>query len=447
MLDIGISASRLAELAALLTSGGDRRLELDPYTGRSKYHCPLLPSPNLICLSSCTASPLSVEGWQAAIAMFRRLAEGSSVQGEACAVAAGLRRLLELDGLAEVLLAPSGTDATLLAAGLLAAEQPGTPLISIMVAASETGSGVPQAAAGCHFSDLAAGTALVTAGAPVDGFDSRTATITIALRDADGNPRPPPEVDADFAAAVAGAPGRPVVHLMDGSKTGLVAPTKVADSVDVLVDACQLRLPIERLHRYIRRGWPVLITGSKFFGGPAFSGAILFPTARLARIDRAALPCGLAAYGVDPDAAQPAANCGTVLRWAAALDEMTGYFAASAVMGERLRRLSQVVAAGFAALPELVAVPAPDTAGIFTFALRAPGDPDRCLSSAELRRLHRAMAYDGVLLGQPVDLTGRFGGLRLAIGARTLRDPNADQSIARSLEVLRQHLRRVSTAP
>ena len=52
--------------------------------------------------------------------------------------------------------------------------------------------------------------------------------------------------------------------------------------VQVVVDACQMRLGRPRLKKYLDRGYLVIVTGSKFFTGPAFSGALLVP-AGLAR--------------------------------------------------------------------------------------------------------------------------------------------------------------------
>src|SRR5580692_4418689 len=120
------------ELAAALVSGGDLRLQLDPLTGLNKYLCAAYPSPQAICFSSCTASPISTAAWQAAHETYARLRatpqqpfQPEALQAEAIATAAALRSTLGLEGIAEVLLTPSGTDATLFAVGLLAAETPG----------------------------------------------------------------------------------------------------------------------------------------------------------------------------------------------------------------------------------------------------------------------------------------------------------------------------------
>src|ERR1039458_6586198 len=84
-----------------------------------------------------------------------------------------------------------------------------------------------------------------------------------------------------FATATAAAPGRVIVYLTHGTKTGLIAPVSPPPGADVIVDACQGRISPETVAAYLRQGWPVVVTGSKFFGGPAFSGAVLFPQTRL----------------------------------------------------------------------------------------------------------------------------------------------------------------------
>lgn len=301
------TASRSAyelELATALVSGGDLRLQIDPLTGLNKYLCAAYPSPQVICFSSCTASPISATGWQAAQETYARLLgnpqrpfQPEALQAEAIATAAALRSTLGLDGIAEVLLTPSGTDATLFAVGLLAAETPGQLISSIMGEAPETGTGVPLAASGRHFSDFAAGgLVFVQPGTTLQGLPQGMRTLHIPLRFADGSVRPSAMVDADFVRTAAEVTGRPVIHLIETTKSGLRAPGYLPEGRDVIVDACQARVSYARLRQYLQRGWPVLITGSKFYGGPAFSGAVLFPSARLAALDLNAVPFGLATY-------------------------------------------------------------------------------------------------------------------------------------------------------
>lgn len=166
------------------------------------------------------------------------------------------------------------------------------------------------------------------------------------------------DIDAE-ARSLAGAAiqaGRNVLlHLLQTSKTGRSGLTDPAASqilasapqhVVVVVDCCQLRCSRERVRQLLRGGFMVAITGSKFFGGPTFSGALLLPPRILGRLRQLALPAGLADYSSRLDwpgdlrakARVPwasEANLGLGLRWVAALDEMERYFAAPSDLRRR----------------------------------------------------------------------------------------------------------------
>jgi hypothetical protein len=443
------------ELAAALVSGGDLRLQIDPLTGLNKYLCAAYPSPQAICFSSCTASPISAAGWQAAHETYARLRDGpqqpfesEALQAEAIATAAALRSTLGLDGIAEVLLTPSGTDATLFAVGLLAAETPSQLITSIMGEAPETGTGVPLAASGRHFSDFAAGgLVFVQPGTLLQGLPQGMRTLHVPLRSADGSVRPSALIDVDFVRAVAETPGRAIVHLIETTKTGLRAPGYLPEGTDVIVDACQARASYARLRRYLQRGWPVLITGSKFYGGPAFSGAVLFPAARLAALDLSAVPWGLATYCHDVASGQPAANLGTILRWRAALAEMQLFAVIDpTVATARITALGRWIANRIESTSGIAPAPmGPDDNAqdgwphsIQLFSVFDPVNPNRRLGLTELRKLYRELALEGVLVGQPVGLGSDYGVLRIAIGARTLQDA----ALQDHLEQLFSHIER-----
>ncbi|CAN0520998.1 unnamed protein product, partial [Laminaria digitata] len=53
----------------------------------------------------------------------------------------------------------------------------------------------------------------------------------------------------------------------------------------VVVDACQLRSEAENIRKYAALGFLTLVTGSKFYCGPPFCGAVLFPPAALAELE------------------------------------------------------------------------------------------------------------------------------------------------------------------
>jgi hypothetical protein len=429
----------------LLASGGDARLAIDPLTGRNTYLCSVLPAPDVVCFSSCTASPISSAGLHAAAACHERLQAGAP-RDEAAAIAGRIAAHFGVANIAQAILAPSGTDATLILIGLLAAEQPGLPITSILPCAAETGRGMPLAAAGRHFSAVA--------GASLDGLPPQTRSLAITLRRREGTVRSAAALDSAYARAAAGVSGRPVIHIVDGSKTGLTAPRDVPAGCDIVVDACQARLDPARLRRYLSRGWPVLVTGSKFYGGPAFSGAVLFPRDRLAAIDLARLPPGLAPY-IDLTAGPPGciANHGALLRWAAALAEMERFAALPpGLAASRAGRLGGAIAEFIALIPALWPVPTPEPLGhdvptIFSLAVRDPAQRGRLLTADELRPLYHDLARRNFLVGQPVQIGESYGALRVALGARTLRDADAPQKLGRLFAEIERLTYRAAGSP
>jgi hypothetical protein len=413
------SVAHQAQFIGALLSGGDSRVAIDPRTCTNKYACPSMPSPDLVCFSSCTASPISQRGFQRAGECYDAVVGGDRaerLQSYQRGIEDTLLWHFGAAGLADVILCPSGTDALLTATTLLAAERPGETMTAILPIASETGTGVPLAAAGRWFDGPAAGTPL--AGCAID-------SIQVPLRTADGTPRSDDELNSVFISAATNARGRPVIYLTHGSKTGLVAPTEVPAGFDVIVDACQARIDAASVAAYLRRGWPVAVTGSKFFGGPAFSGALLFPRARLAPSQRSGRAWSAGLH-------QDADNLGTILRWIAALETIEVFGLRAGDIADGLHGLASAVERAMRDIPALVPIDGlqargagwADAPSIFTFAVRDPGAPKRLLPAAELRLLYEQLARNGILLGQPVDL-GSFGGLRIAIGARDLLDSRA----------------------
>ncbi len=471
-----LTPAEIAQLAALwplagplehlLTTGGDSRLRLDPASGLNRYGCAPRPREGLIGFSSCTASSISPAGFAAAEACRQRVL-AAAIAGPAAALRTAAATIAEailghfgIADLADAILAPSGTDATLVLMGLLVAEQPGRPITSVMVSPSETGSGVPAVARGAHFAEAAASGARVVQAASVAGFPPGMDVRLVALRHSDGSLRPAAEIDAACLAACAEATGRVVLHAIEGSKTGLAAPsTAAAEAIAarhpealIVIDACQARLEPPRLRQWLARGWPVLLTGSKFYGGPPFSGAILYPHSR-PRPPASAIPSGLADYL--GDAADPlgiGGNFGLLLRWAAACAEMARFAARpTAEVAADLDRLGTTITAALGEDPRLCLLPAPAREGdgwsarqtIFTFTLADPADPTRRLDPASLQRIFHWMNADlsaiaqgaeaatlfhigqPVLLGTEADGTRPIGALRIALGAGNPRAADA----------------------
>ena len=371
---------------ALMARGGDQRLAVDPRTGLNHYGCSHRPRPWAITFASSTASSLSERGFGGGEASRKRIAAAAlagraeaALALEAGSVRHGVAAHYALSDGCEVVLAASGTDCELLVLAL--AEQEG-PVCSVLTAPEETGTGVPLAAAGRHFAADTSGRRQVSKGAVVEGFRGDTAVLPLAVRNPDGSPRSAAEIEAECAALVQRGrrDGRRVLlHLLDLSKTGLLAPhpdyvqrlqALHGEGIDIVVDACQARLDQRRVRDYLARGWTVMITGSKFFTGPPFCGAVLLPERVAARLARpGALPAGLAAYGCRgdwPDAAAAAShlpeeiNLGMVLRWQAALAEMKAFGAMEpSRLRERLGFFLDSVRGAIDTHPDLVLIDVP----------------------------------------------------------------------------------------
>merc|ERR1712007_343536 len=117
--------------------------------------------------------------------------------------------------------------------------------------------------------------------------------IELKLRKSDGSRRDMAELDESVITAVNKAlldDGYAVVtlHMVVGSKTGHLMPSMSCmkqllsthgSRVVPVADACQTRMTDNGLSDLLASGFAVLATGSKFYGGPPFSGVVIMPAA------------------------------------------------------------------------------------------------------------------------------------------------------------------------
>jgi hypothetical protein len=334
-----------------LNSGGDSRLRLKSINNLSDYGCRPFPRPHALSFASSTASTISERAYAAvenAVSRLRSENQFGDLQAFVETMRSELKAVWNLGEETDVVFAPSGTDAELRALFLAKCTMK-PPVVSILVGSDETGSGVPFAAAGCHFNAETANGFQVVKGEPIHGLALDVGLRPIPTRGADGRARPPHEVDAAVfeAAKAAIASGNTVIlHVMAHSKLGTFAPTPECvsrmtqswgGSVQIIVDACQARVSRAQIKSHLAQNRIVLISGSKFFTGPAFSGAVLVPAALSARAAESMdVPLGFLKYTRASDwparferlrsLVPPTVNLGQALRWAAALEEMRTYF-------------------------------------------------------------------------------------------------------------------------
>jgi hypothetical protein len=436
----------LSEASRLMTTGGDERLVLGDGTGLNRYHSAPRPS-EVLAYASSTANDVSAAAQAHVEGVLAEL--GGRLDGAgyaACleALRARLRRAYALPDDVDIVFAPSGTDLEYVALAAVAGRgAAGTH--NILLGADEVGSGCIHSAFGRYF---AAGTALGTAteaGAPVPGFgETKVEMIDVPVRDSGGRVRPSAEIAArmDEAIAAAAAAGRHVLgHAVHGSKTGLILPSlrdvealaaRHGPAASFVVDACQARITSPAIADYLERGAIVFVTGSKFMGGPPFSGFAFVPAAFRERAEplaegvatifrRAEWPAGWP--GVER--LDDSANLGLLLRLEASLFEL-----------ERFQRLgldevTRIILAFHQAVRDKVVDPTPAR----RVAPYPPGEQEtaethpiemRTLSTLDLTgfggggasfddstRWHQAMLAHGVRLGQPVKCVkladGRWG--------------------------------------
>jgi hypothetical protein len=486
------SASAMAELFApldlLLAAGGDTRLTINPASGLNEYGCRPSPCPDTLSFSSSTATSISARAYDRAEAARDALMRSAIEVGIEAAFDARVEAMRDelkahlglAPDLADVVFSPSGTDSQLQAL-FLARALLGPELVTVVVAADQTGSGTVNTARGCHFSVATANGSRVQKGEPIAGLASALTSVAIPLLDGAGQARSPAANDSmvfdAVERAVAGG-SKVLLQVMDSSKFGSRAPSdecleaitaRWPDDVQVVVDACQMRLGRPRLRNYLARGYLVIVTGSKFFTGPPFSGALLVPGEFADPLNAtSAVPDGLLEYISCSDWPQAwsllraripvRTNFGQWLRWEAAIEEIGAYYrvpdsfrkAALKTFGEAVERL-------IAASPSLDLLPWQERPlddadeemaerTIFSFVIQRGED---IVSLSECRRLYRALAghvapgdlkpaAQACLIGQPVALGVPLGcdsspsaALRISASARLVSEAwSSDATLA-----------------
>ncbi|NHA66749.1 hypothetical protein [Phycicoccus flavus] len=484
----------------VLCSNGDSRHTVGP-GGTNRYGNRYVPEPGLLSFGSCTSSTISETAYDAADRLHGWIrALGPDVVAESVddlyeRVRAELVSNIAMTSASslDTVLCPSGTDAEMVP--LLVGLAESRSVTTVLVGASEAGSGTAHAARGDHFDAVTPSGREVEAGTPVDAeVAGRVHRERVTIRDAAGVPRDEADIDADVRAAVRAAVGRGdhvLLHLIAHSKTGVHAPSldlveelvhAHEGHVDVVIDAAQGRFSRHGLTESLRCGYIVMVTGSKFFGGPPFAGAVLVPHRRAGgSAVPTVVPEGFADYFVPAmlprswrearASLPPGLGLGVLMRWWAALAEIRDYYSVPAALRlEVLRRFQRVVPAIIAATDhlELSTVPPPSdredgtrllesNTTVFPFTCRrADGallgmEPLRDLARAvrfgspDDERLPADLARVRCELGQPVELAGgdvSFPVLRVALGGRDIIRACVTPAAGSTFEQRLDHLER-----
>lgn len=494
-------------MPSALIGGGDGRLDLEPDTGLNKYGC--APKPReALPLGSCTASSPSKLGYRAAEELCEHLeAVGRDEGADAVRreVSAGLFQIRErltnalgIDPSTQtgVVLTPSGTDAEMLASYLALGDR--QSLRNIVVAPREVGSGTTLAAGMRHFDEQTPRGQRRVKGEALDRLAERVEVSTVFLRDESGAQRSRKEIEASIEDLVEDAVSKDQVlllHVVAHSKTGAHAPSlrfvrklvqeRGAERVRVIVDAAQGRISRRGLNAALASGYMVLFTGSKFYGGPPFAGALLVPHAlNPVEMGLDPVPAGGRDYfsvtelppawaGATCELSQEP-NVGLLLRWQAALAEIEAYYAVEPQLRYEVLRLfeslvPEVFDGSRRVVLEPLTPPILDDNGVrlleskrtvFAFRLTRRQEVES-LDLHELRKVFawansdlsdlatstdEATALEATFhLGQPVALVadGSLAVLRIALGAVLLRWLAEIEDPAERALRLRRHMERL----
>lgn len=439
---------KISELADWMTRGGDARIVLDPQSGLNRYHSAPYPR-DVLAFASSTANDLSADAMAFLENEFAsgaaKLESGEDYAAYLDVLRSRVSAAYRLPTGTDIFFAPSGTDLEYVALLAVAGRKP-NGIANLLLGADEVGSGCIHSAAGRYFANETALVANVKPGQDIKGLPP-IEMGDFPVRNSEGEAFDSESLTGQMETAIADAlaAGRyPLVHVVHGSKTGLVLPhlddidrlqARFGGEVAFVVDACQARITTQAIHDYLARGIVVFLTGSKFMGGPPFSGFALLPSgmvgsaaplaAGMASVfRRAEVPAGWAGADALPDSG----NAGLALRLSASLFELERFQTIS------IERVTRVVSAFNQAAGRLAdqlrarkvaAAPAEDageeqehpiemqTLVTLDLCHDGSGAVSRTLDFDAAVAIHKAMTADGVRLGQPVRCVkladGRWG--------------------------------------
>ena len=217
------------------------------------------------------------------------------------------------------------------------------------MAADQTGSGTVNTARGCHFSAATANGSRVQKGEPIAGLAHSVNSVALRLFDEAGEARPQTASDSQVLDAIErsiASGSNVLLQIMDSSKFGWRAPSdqcldeisaRWPDRVQVVVDACQMRLGRARLQKYLDRGYMVLDHRFEVLHRPALQRRAAGALGSRRDLDAATdIAPGLLEYNSRSDWPRSwpdlrsrfpiRSNFGQWLRWEAALEEIGAYY-------------------------------------------------------------------------------------------------------------------------
>jgi hypothetical protein len=334
--------------------------------------------------------------------------------------------------------------------------------MNILVAPEEIGRGSIAFAELRYSCDAAPSGNRVRRGDSIDPkLTSRVSSVYVGLRQPNGQAKSIRSVDSEVESWIEMGIKNDmtiIVHHNASSKTGLGGPSiemcmqwkdRHPGRLFVVLDAAQARFSRRQISLVLEQGAVVFTTGSKFFQGPPFSGALMIPNEVIERCQPTRVPSTYANvwhpwmfpedFPLEFESTNDLWLRGLAARWVGALANISRYYQQPQ---DQRRRVLEAFGRSWAHASENCAFIVPDAledfAGdrtnqvlfsfqsICSFSVRLGREP---ASRRELERLRwRLMSGNSILralVGQPVSLGNgqhRRDFLRVALGSDLLAD-------------------------
>ncbi len=230
--------------AEMMTTGGDARIVLDAVRHRNRYHSAPYPQ-DVLAYASSTANDISADAFAhvSGLGMLDYAAGLEALRGR-------IRQAYGISQDVAIVFAPSGTDLEYVA--LACVHDRAERLHNVLLGADEVGSGCIHSAHGRYFADETALSVNVAPGEPVAGLGERVTIEDVPVRDALGHAFTSAcirdRIEQDIEAA---GDAHALIHVVHGSKTGLILPLlddiddlreRHGERITLVVDACQARI-------------------------------------------------------------------------------------------------------------------------------------------------------------------------------------------------------------
>jgi len=325
----------------LIVKGGDERLDLDLCTNLNKYHINPMAFDKVFNRGSCTVNGLSVFGKKVFL-NFLENSERLPFEEIRKEHSKRLKSLINFEGedKFDIIYAPSGSDLIYIPYLFSLIQNPDRPIVNFLTCPEELGSGTIIGAQGKYFMGKNQFGETIAKNDLIQQ-DIETKVVSFSARDVQGrivNPK-----KSLKKAITAHAEYSKIGSLVIGSKSGIennidiVAELPGGDEMFWAVDLCQFRNRKELINKLLDLNCMVMITGSKFYQSPPFSGAMLVPKSITQRIKKIKITqlAGFEKVFSAHDFPEPLRNIrvhlnpyenfGLLARWECAIAEMEAY--------------------------------------------------------------------------------------------------------------------------